>query len=234
MILIAVGIVVAVVGFLLLTQPADQTGGTPTEHKAGAGETGVTLVEYGDFQCPGCAQYFPVMQQIKEHYGDQITFQFRHFPLESRHQNARAAARAAEAAAKQGKFWEMHDQLFMYQAQWETTNDPISTFESYASNIGIENMEQFKSDYRSAETNRSISADLKAGRDLGVSATPTFFLDGQKLEGTAASFEGFKQLIDAKIEEKTGQKPSSEQNNEGQKPEDNENQEQAPQENTTE
>ena len=77
----------------------------------GESKSGVTLIEYGDFQCPACQQYYPIFKQIKEKYKDQITVQFRHFPIVSAHQNAMVAHRAAEAASNQGKFWEMHDLL---------------------------------------------------------------------------------------------------------------------------
>lgn len=207
-ILIVIGVIVAVVGFLLFTQPSEQTTGSVSEHKVGAGTTGVTLMEYGDFQCPACAQYYPVLQQVKEYYGDKITFQFRHFPLESIHPNARAASRAAEAAGNQGKFWEMHDKLFESQNMWKDTKDPIGTFEGYAKDIGVADMEKFKTDYRSSEISAIINADLQAGRDAGAKSTPTFLLDGKILDpNPSASLQSFIDLIDAKIKEKTGQDP---------------------------
>lgn len=207
-ILIVLGIIAAVVAFLMFTQPSEEVVGVPSEHKVGAGTSGVVLVEYGDFQCPGCAAYYPALQQVKEYYGDEITFQFRHFPLESIHKNARAAAMAAEAAGKQGKFWEMHNKLFETQKLWETTANPVSTFEGFATEVGVADIEKFKTDYRSSEVKGVINADLKAGRALGASSTPTLILDGQILEPLpGASFEAIKQLIDAKIKEKTGKDP---------------------------
>lgn len=207
-VLILVGIVVAVVGFLIFTKPAEEASGTPSEHKVGAGTSGVVLMEYGDFQCPACGQYFPILQQVKEIYGDQITFQFRHFPLESIHKNARAASRAAEAASMQGKFWEMHDELFANQAQWQDTNDPVAIFESYAEAIGIDDLAKFTEDYKSSAVSSVINADLQAGRDAGASSTPTFMLDGKKLDpNPGASVAAFTELIDAAIKEKTGKDP---------------------------
>lgn len=209
-ILIMVGAIVAVIGFLVLTQPpADQsTTAEPSQHKTGAGNDGVTLVEYGDFQCPACAQYAPVLKQVKEEYGDRITFQFRHFPLESIHTNARAAARAAEAAGNQGKFWEMHDHLFSYQTEWQSTNDPVSMFERYAQTVGVEDIDKFSADYRSSEVNAVINADLNVGRGLGVQSTPTFVLNDELLNpNPPASFEAFKALIDEALG--TGSEESS-------------------------
>ncbi len=199
-IMIVIAIIVGVIGFLVLTQPKEEAAGTPSEHKIGAGTTGVTLVEYGDFQCPGCGSYYPILKQVKEYYGDKITFQFRHFPLETIHKNARAAARAAEAAGMQGKFWEMHNKIYENQAQWENASNPVSIFEGYADSIGL-NKEKFATDYKNSEVSATISADLKAGRELGVDSTPTFFLNGQKLDPNPSGFEQFKELIDAKITE---------------------------------
>lgn len=198
-ILIVIGAIVAVVGFLVFTKPADKSESNPSQHITGSGS--VALVEYGDFQCPACGQYFPILQQVKEVYGDKITFQFRHFPLESIHPNARAAARAAEAAGNQGKFWEMHDRLFGYQSEWQSSGDPLSFFESYARSIGVENIEQFTTDYRSSAVNDVINADLGAGREIGVQSTPTFILNGKKIENPSASFEAFQVLIDEALGE---------------------------------
>lgn len=211
-ILAVVGIIVAVVGFLVFTQPSEQAAGEVSEHKIGAGTTGVTLLEYGDFQCPGCAQYYSVLREVKDYYGDKITFQFRNFPLESIHKNARAAARAAEAANMQGKFWEMHNILFETQTQWQDTSDPINTFMGYAEKIGIENLDKFKEDYKSSAVSSIITADLQAGREVGVESTPTFFIDGKKLDPSpSATPEAFIEIIDAQIAEKTGQKPEGQE-----------------------
>lgn len=196
-ILIVIGAILAVVGFLVFTKPAEKSESNPSQHTIGAGTGGVTLVEYGDFECPACGQYFPILQQVKAEYGDKITFQFRHFPLESIHPNARAASRAAEAAGKQNKFWEMHDYLFTYQAEWKSSGDPLSIFEGYARTIGVENMEQFAADYRSSEVNAVINADLSAGREIGVQSTPTFTLNGKLLNpNPSATYESFKVLLD--------------------------------------
>lgn len=202
---IVAGIIIAVVGFFYLTPQKEDITSDPSNHTAGAGDTGVVLVEYGDFQCPGCGAYYPIVKQVKEKYGDQITFQFRHFPLESIHKNARAAARAAEAAALQGKFWEMHDRLFENQNAWQSTSDPISTFEGYAAAIGIEDLAKFTEDYKGSAVNAIINADLADGRSKNVAATPTFSLNGKILDPSPAnSVEAFSALIDAAIAEKSG------------------------------
>jgi protein-disulfide isomerase len=206
---IIIGVIVAVAGFLYLTQPAEKSNAEPTNHVK-EGSSGVVLIEYGDFECPACGQYHPVLQVVKERYKGLVTFQFRHFPLESLHKNARAASRAAEAAAVQGKFWEMHDYLFENQQAWKTTNDPLGVFEGYARTVGVPDIEKFKADYRSSDINDRINADLDAGRALGAEATPTFVLDGKKLEeNPAGTPDAFAAILDEAIRAKGGTPPTT-------------------------
>lgn len=200
-ILIVLGIIVAIAGFLYLTKPAEQAAGTPSNHQYSQGSSGIVLMEYGDFQCPGCGAYYPIIRQIKEIYKDTVTFQFRHLPLESIHVNARAAARAAEAAHKQGKFWEMHDMLFETQNTWGTVGDPVSMFKSYAGQLGL-NEEQFETDYRSSEVNGIINADLaEFGKTGEAKSTPTFFLDGKKIDPDG-TYEWFIATLNSALEAK--------------------------------
>lgn len=209
-VLIIIAVIIAVAGFLLLTEPAPTETADASTHTLGEGSTGVVLVEYGDFQCPACASYHPTLKEVKEKYKDHITFQFRHFPLEAIHKNARAGSRAAEAAALQGKFWEMHDYLYENQAAWQSANDPLNLFESYARAIGVPDLEKFKTDMRSSAVNAVITADLNAGRALEANSTPTFILDGKKLEeNPAPTLESFSQVIDEAIRNKGGTPPTA-------------------------
>src|SRR5688572_1454871 len=123
-----IAIIIVIFGGIVLFSSKDESkNGTseskPTNHIYGEGKSGVKLVEYGDYQCPFCGQFYPIVEQIKQQYGEQITFQFRNLPLVSLHQNAFAAARAAEAADKQGKFWEMYSLLFQNQTAWSPSTD---------------------------------------------------------------------------------------------------------------
>lgn len=204
---------VLILGFIgfLVYQNNDDTGSSvssgdvqASQHTQGAGTANVTLVEYGDFQCPSCAQFFPLVNQVKQEYGDQITFQFRHFPLTQIHQNAMVAHRAAEAAAKQDKFWEMHDILYERQNLWGQSSNAAGIMEDYATELGM-NVEQFKTDFQSAEVNAIINADLKAGQDLRVSGTPTFVINGEVIDLPNPSFDAFKQLIDEAIANNSNQ-----------------------------
>jgi protein-disulfide isomerase len=163
--------------------PSKNSSGGPklTNHVEGKGKSGVKLVEYGDYQCPYCGQaYAPVKQAVAD-LNDQIYFQFRNFPLTSLHQNAFAAARAAEAAAMQGKFWEMHDALYESQSQWSESNSPSSFFNGLAKSIGLD-VNKFKQDYASSKVNNLINADKAEGDKLKIQGTPAFFIDGKSVD----------------------------------------------------
>src|SRR3982751_2371511 len=131
---VIVAIIIVFVGIFVLTGNKSDTksqnsnSSAATQHTMGKGTSGVTLVEYGDYQCPFCGEYYPTLKQVVAKYGDAIKFQFRNYPLTSLHQNAFSAARAAEAASLQSKFWQMHDLLYETQTQWSAAKDPTSYF----------------------------------------------------------------------------------------------------------
>lgn len=153
-----------------------------TSHIEGQGKAGVTLVEYGDYQCPVCESYYQPLKDAVSKYMDQIHFQFRNLPITSIHPNAYAAARAAEAAALQGKYWQMHDKLYENQNSWADLSNPKSSFDQYAHDIGL-NMTKFDSDYAGSKVNDAINADAAAFSKTGQAiATPTFFLDGKVVD----------------------------------------------------
>lgn len=203
---VVIVVVVGLFGLFTLTKKNDTTGNNqssnaqPTNHTKGAGKEGVTLIEYGDLQCPACKSYYPIVKQIKEEFGDKITFQFRHFPLNQIHPHAYQASRAAEAAGLQGKFFEMHDLLYENQDSWSGLSDVTGVFEGFAQQLGLD-MTKYKNDVISAEVGASIDADIKEGNKAGANSTPTFVLNGQKIEKNPQSLEEFKQLINDKIEE---------------------------------
>lgn len=201
---------VAVVGaFSLLGGKKEEVAAQPTNHTIGSGKSGVLLVEYADFQCPGCAGFFPILTEIKEKYKDYITFQFVNFPLSQIHPNAIPAHRAAHAASLQGKFWEMHDLLYQNQTSWQSSTNVIRDFESFATQIGLD-IPKYKIDYASAATNSAIQADIKTGQEKKVTGTPTFFLDGKQIEenNEISTVEKFSKAIEDAIEAKTGTRPN--------------------------
>lgn len=179
---------------------ASGNASTLTNHVEGQGKDNVTLVEYGDYECPFCGEYFPTVKQVQTEFNQQIHFQFRNFPLVSIHRNAFAGARAAEAAALQNKFWEMHDALYESQTQWSSSSDPTQYFNQYATELGL-NLAKFKQDYASGKVNDLINADIGEGNKLGISGTPTFYLDGQQLQ-VANSLSAFEKPIKAEIAKK--------------------------------
>lgn len=183
------------------------TNAQPTNHVEGSAKYGIKLVEYGDYECPYCAEFYPITNQIASIYANYIQYQFRNFPLTSIHQNALAGARAAEAAALQGKFWQMHDLLYQnnhydQQTGWVVSGDPLDDyFVGYAKQIGL-NIAKFKTDYASDKVNNVIQADMNAGNNLGIDATPTFYLNGQKLNPTSINISYFEKVINAALEKK--------------------------------
>ncbi len=156
---------------------------TGTTHRMGAEGATVTLVEFSDFQCPACAEFHPVVKDVLEQYGDAIAFEYRHFPLSSIHPYAEQAARAAEAAGQQGKFFEYHDLLFTRQATWGKHRTPTVLFSEYAKELGLD-VEQFERQMRSTLLRDEVRADAAEGRERQLTGTPTFFLNGERMNVT--------------------------------------------------
>lgn len=148
----------------------------------------VVLIEYGDFQCPGCAGAYPGLKQIKEIYKDKIAFIFRNFPLTTIHPNALAASTAAEAAGLQGKFWQMHDKLYENQDAWKSIDASKRTdmFAGYAESIGID-VAQFRDDLSDPKISAKISRDRAIAQKLKVDSTPTMYLGSTKLTSEETS-----------------------------------------------
>ena len=162
--------------------PASDQNGQIADHVFGKADSKVVFIEYGDFQCPSCGGAYAQVKAATEAYQDRVAFIFRNFPLTTIHPNARAAAAAAEAAGLQGKYWEMHNMLYEGQADWEnlTGDQRTSLFVSYAGELSLDEA-KFKTDLASSPVNKKISFDQALGQKIGVNATPTFYLDGQKL-----------------------------------------------------
>lgn len=201
-------VIVAMIGIFIVTKKDDAPKvtieGDPRkvskiDHVKGTKDAPVTLIEYADFQCPGCASYYPILKSLEQTYEGKVRFVFRHFPLTQIHPNAFAAARAAEAAGKQGKFFEMHDKLFETQQIWgQTTTNQQSLFEGYAKELGLDTV-KFKADYVSGETADRINLDVSTGQEtFGVNSTPTFILNGEKISNPK-DVDSFKKLIDAEL-----------------------------------
>lgn len=154
----------------------------------------VTFVEFLDFECEACGAAYPAIEQLRDDYDGRVTFVVRNFPL---HKNSEAAARAAEAAAAQGKFEEMYDMLFQTQPQWaEKSSSQEAVFFGYAEQMGLD-MTQFRAVYGDPATIDKVRRDKADGVELGVQGTPTFFLNGDKVE--VSSFAELVAKIDAAL-----------------------------------
>ncbi len=137
----------------------------------------ISLVEYGDYQCPHCGRAYPIVKQIQEDLGDQLEFVFRNFPLSQMHEHAFRAAEAAELAGDQGHFWGMHDMLFENQDKL----DEIHLIK-YASDLGMD-PEEFGIALASDAKTERVKSDFMSGVHSGVNGTPSFFINGFKYEG---------------------------------------------------
>jgi protein-disulfide isomerase len=170
-----------------------RTGGVaPAEDPyLGSMDADVEIVVFSDFQCPFCARAVPIIKQIEQEYGDMVKIVFRDFPL-SFHQNAQKAAEAAECADDQGSFWEYHDRLFENQNSLD-----VNSLIGYAGDLGLDS-EQFEACLNSGTHAQEVLEDFQDGRALGVTGTPTFFINGIKLVG-AKPFAEFKAIIDSEL-----------------------------------
>ncbi len=189
---ILVGLVVVLGGVFFFTQRnsnngSGSSGAQPTNHVIGKGTSGVKLVEYGDYQCPVCKTYEPTVEQVIAKYGDKLAFQFSNLPLyPSPHPFALTAAKAAEAANKQDKFWQMHNILYLPANWnvWTTTKNPATEFDKYAQQLGLD-MTKYHQDFASDEINNVIQADIAAFDKTGQQkSTPSFFLNGNYIENS--------------------------------------------------
>jgi protein-disulfide isomerase len=154
--------------------------GAEPPHVLGSANAPARLEEFGDFECPPCGIFHPILKQMQAEFGDKLQVTFREFPLVPTHQHALAAASAAEAAGVQGKFWEMHDLLYEHQNDWKKEFDVRPIFEGYAKQIGLDII-RYKQDLEGDFVAQRIFADGKRGHSLGVKGTPTVFLNGREV-----------------------------------------------------
>ena len=156
-----------------------------SDHAAGPDDAPVTLVEYGDYECPYCGMAHPIVKRAQRELGNRLRFVFRNFPLAESHPHARLAAQAAEAAAAQGKFWEMHDMLFEHQDALEAED-----ILGYAKSLGLDTA-QFARDLEAGTYAKRVRDDFRSGVRSGVNGTPTFFVNGNRYDGSWANEEAF-------------------------------------------
>jgi protein-disulfide isomerase len=147
------------------------------DHVEGAANAPIELVEYGDYECPHCGRAYPVIKKIQAQLGQRLKFIFRNFPLAEAHPHATHAAIGAEAAAVQGRFWQMHDIIFEHQNRLED-GDLVT----YASKIGLD-LKKFEADFEKPAISEKVQSDFEGGIRSGVNGTPSFFINGEKYDG---------------------------------------------------
>ncbi|MGA5215273.1 DsbA family protein [Streptomyces cinereoruber] len=157
----------------------------------------LTVVEFLDFECEGCGAAYPTVEKLRAEYKDRVTFVARYFPMPG-HRNSTTAALAVEAAAQQGKFEPMYSKLFATQKEWgEAKESKADLFRTYATGLGLD-LAKYDAAVKAPTTLERVQADQKDGLGLGVQGTPTFFVDGVKIQ-TPGSYEAFKALIDSRL-----------------------------------
>ena len=159
-----------------LTEPV-----TATDWRKGATDPVVEIVEYSDFECPACAAYYPILNQLVTEYPEEVALIYRHFPL-PQHASAELTAAFSEAAGRQGKFWEMHNIMFDNQSAWTISSaaDNEALFKTYAGQIGL-NLAQLEADLADPTILAHIRAEYQSGAASGVDATPSFFVNGERV-----------------------------------------------------
>lgn len=166
------------------------------QHIKGNPDAAVMLTEYSDFQCPACGQFYPVVKELLETYPNDLALEYKHFPLISVHPFAVPAAKAAEAAGQQDKFFEMHDKLFENQQVWSRAANPRAFFTQYAEELGLD-VDQFNRHYGASVLKEKIEDEFAQARELGLTGTPSFFLNGERLQ--FETFEEFTTAIETAI-----------------------------------
>lgn len=167
-----------------------------SDHIEGPSNAKATLVEFADFQCPACGAYYPLVEQLHTEFPNDLRIVYKYFPLRQIHFQAQDAAQAAEAAGLQGKFWEMYNVLYKTQNDWANSAG-LSPFDIYATQIGLD-MTKFHADESSSVVKNRIERDIDYGNSLGINATPTFYLNGVKLDNPS-SYNAFKALVQSAI-----------------------------------
>ena len=162
---------------------------TPNDHIQGPASAEVTLVEYGDYECPHCGHAYPIVKRIQKHFGEDVRFVFRNFPLSEMHPNAESAAETAEFAAAENKFWEMHDALFENQTE---LGDEL--YSELAKEIGL-SAKSLHSALAANKFEERVRTDFSGGVRSGVNGTPTFFINGRRHDGPF-EFENMVEAID--------------------------------------
>lgn len=175
--------------------PAGAKPGAKPAHTRGSTKATVTVEEFADFQCPPCGGISGIVKELEKKNPDRLRIVFRHYPLKN-HANAVPAALAAEAAGLQGKFWDMHDHLFKNQSAWSKTPDPRALFTDYAASLNLDT-KRFANDMNDEKLKSRVTADQERATSMGVSRTPSIFINGQSIPAESFSLAGLQTAIDS-------------------------------------
>lgn len=224
-IVILIGLVIAGIFFLSrkgTPNTNDPYAITASDHAIGPETAAITILEYSDFQCPACKNFYPQLKQLSEDFPEDVRVIYRHFPLTSIHPFALSAAKASEAAAQQGQFWAMHDMLFNNQFEWSNDQKPEELFASYADTLGL-NVNEFKSAMKSNTVKRKVNGDRAIGLRKNLRGTPSIFINGAKSNGfnSYAEMKSYIQNEITKLTGKTFDAPSEESESESSDKNDN-------------
>ncbi len=179
---------------ILVPNGVSETSGIENENYISATSSAkVTLVEFGDYECPACVEYNSLVKRLLTDFSGRINYVFRNFPL-TQHKNAMISSQAAEAAGLQGKFWQMHNKLFESVSEWSTSSDARSIFVGYAQALGLD-VDKFKTDVESPAVKERVQRDTNDGNLIKLSETPTFYLNGLKINDLTGNYEDFKKIV---------------------------------------
>jgi len=176
------------------------TSGAQPPHMLGPANAPVRIEEFGDFQCPSCGTLHPVLKKLQSEYASRVALTFREFPLAPIHPNASEAARAAEAAGLQGRFWQMHDLLYDYQPAWSDSKEVRSVFLQYAADMGLDS-QQLSRHMDSQVVQERIAADQRRAVSLGVDGTPALYINGREVVADALTEKGLRELIEGALKQ---------------------------------
>lgn len=198
-------VAIATLVFYKFQSPTGSNSTAPIEvvsddHTIGPDNSLVTFVEFADLQCPSCKAYSGPIKEAMDKYKDRVQFVYRYFPLIRIHPNAMIAAQAAEAAGNQGKFFEMVEVIFANQNDWSNKPTAKTLFVQYATDLGLD-VSQFEKDIAAPETEARVKRDLKQANALGLSGTPTFYVNGRQVSTSemGPSVESISALLDAEL-----------------------------------
>jgi protein-disulfide isomerase len=183
-----------------VTIPPNAPPGAQPPHQQGSPSAMVTIEEFADYQCPQCALAHPIMNEIKSMYGTRINFIFREYPLDIKaHDKSYDAAVAAEAAGLQGKFWDMQNMLFLNQKTWTDNPNARQIWKDYAQKIGLD-VNKWENDIAGMAARIRVDEDKKRGKAIGITGTPTVFINGAAIELTDIGVMPIKRMIDAELQ----------------------------------